>query len=1072
MRPIKLTTVRGILERILLTLSLLAFLLQPVSAQSSRMVKGTVTDAQGEPLAGVTVVVQGSNVFGTTDLNGKYTVNVANPKTASLEFMLLGMQSIVEPVSGRSEIDVRLLQDNLVIDNAVVVGYGETRRKDLTGSVASVDMTELTTRPVATLDDAIMGKASGVMVTKADGAPGGGIRVRIRGGASLQRGVDPLYIIDGIPTEINNDYITSSSDLSYMYTATGSNDIEATGEAYTRSLNSLAGLNPNDIESLTILKDASATAIYGSKAANGVVIITTKRGSRNTKPQISFNYNFGVGIPHPETVLTGDQYIATYKKAIENSLANMEANQEYIGSSYNRKVTTLKKKYEELGNIKSANTDWLSLLLRNSISHNADVSMSGGGQNSRYYASLSYTNMEGTILNTGFRRYSGKVSMDNDLSKKLSASININFGLTENDVTNGSYGQALAAPSILAAYNDDGSYANYMSLDNTSIGSGFATSYLGYQNPLAVASAVNSAKTYVFKGTLGLQYRILEELVFKTAASYDFKNYNQSNYIPSYLMVGSSNGIQSFEGGSGTEAQSITQGVFWENTLTYNKIFNEIHHLDAVLGHAWESRRGSFFSASGTNYPDDDFLNGLSSAVTPASVKGANPSMQNSLLSFFLRVNYSLLDRYLLTFTGRADSSSKFAKAHRTGYFPSGAVAWRISEENWMKGARWIDEIKLRASLGKTGTQNIDDYMYMTLFSPGSYAGASALYPSQLGNEGIRWESTFQKDVGLDFSFFRGRLGGTIAGYWKLTDDALYGISIPPSSGFDSAIANYASISNNGLEFEFYSDIVRTSDFLWHLDFNFSRNISKVLRLSGGESYVNGATILKEGEPLGLLYAYVAEGIIHTQEELDAYKARFDGRRVGYWASDYPTLGIGSPIFSLNERYRDYKDVVGNSTPDFYGGFSTYFKYRNWKLNASFTYSYGNELLLVKDLSDMKFDSIANRSIRVLDAGTGNRPILHAEGRHMLSSLNVYDASYLRMNALSLSYDLPARLVKSINMRYATFFVSAGNLFTLTKYPGADPAITDDPYSIGGGGLDLTTYPMSKTISIGTRLGF
>lgn len=1067
----KSKSIHRVLGRVLMILSLLAVLWQPAAAQSSQKVKGTVTDTQGQPLVGVTVSVQGASAFGTTDLNGNYSVNVPDPKTASLEFMLLGMQTLVEPVSGRPVIDVQMTEDKLIIDDAVVVGYGSTKRKDLTGSVASVDMTDLTTRPITTFDDAIMGKASGVMVTKADGAPGGGIRVRIRGGSSLQRGVDPLYIIDGIPTEINNDYIAASSDLSYMYTATGSNDIEATGEAYTRSLNSLAGLNPNDIESMTILKDASATAIYGSKAANGVVIITTKRGSRNTKPQISFNYNFGYGIPHPEQVLTGDQYIAAYKTAIENSLANLEANKEYV-SSYDRTVATLKKKYEELGTIKNANTDWLSLLLRNSATHNADVSMSGGSQTSRYYASLSYTNQQGTILNTGFRRYAGKLSLDNDLTKKLSANINVHFGLTENDVTNGSYGQALAAPSILAAYNDDGSLANYMSLDNTSIGAGFSSSYLGYQNPLAVASAVNSAKTYTFKGTLGLQYRFMDELVFKTAASFDFKNYNQSNYIPSYLMVGSENGIQEFEGGSGTEAQSNTTGVFWENTLSYNKIFQGIHHLDAVLGHAWETRRASFFSASGTQYPDDEFLNGLSSAVIPASVKGANPSMQNALLSFFLRVNYTLLDRYLFTFTGRADSSSKFAKANRTGYFPSGAVAWRISEEDWMKGARWIDELKIRASIGKTGTQNIDDYMYMTLFAPGSYAGLSAMYPIQLGNEGIKWESTLQKDLGLDFSFFKGRLGGTVAGYWKTTDDALYNISVPPSSGFNEAIANYASIGNKGLELELYTDIVKTEDFLWHFDFNISRNISKVLKLSGGKDFVDGATILKEGEPLGLLYAYVAEGIIHTQAELDAYKERFNGRRVGYWASDYPTLGIGSPIFSLNERYRDYKDVVGCSTPDFYGGFSTSFRYLNWKLNASFTYSYGNELLLVKDLSDMKFDSIANRSVRILEAGTGNRPILHATGRHMLSSLNVYDASYLRMNALSLSYDLPARLVKSVNMRYATFYVSAGNLFTLTKYPGADPAITDNPYSIGGGGLDLTTYPMSRTFSIGTRLGF
>lgn len=1051
----------------------------PAGAQSGTTVTGRITDQNGDPVVGAAVQVQKESSFALSDNNGNYSVKVSNPKTAVLEFSLIGMETLLQPLEGQTKLNVTMSESTQYIDEVVVIGYGSAQRKDLTGSIATVDMAELQTRPVATFDDAMMGKAAGVMVTKADGAPGGGVRVRIRGGSSLQRGVDPLYIIDGIPTEINNDYIATGSDLSYMFSGGTTNDIEATGEAYTRTLNSLAGLNPNDIESMTILKDASATAIYGSKAANGVVIITTKRGITNTKPQINFSYNFGYNVPDPQEVLSGDEYIAAYKKAINTSLAAMAVNKDAIEKygypSYSKQVSKMEKILGELDTMPNANTDWLSLLLHNSATHNADLSIAGGSQTSRYYTSFSYTNQEGTIINTGFQRYAGKVRLDNDLSDKVRTNININYSYTNNDVTNGSYGQALSAPSVLPAYASDGSFANYNSAEDLSFGSGFSTSYLGYQNPLAVASAINNAKTYTFKGSLGLEWDIIDDLTFRTTGSYDFRNYNQTNYIPSYLTVGNESGTQVSEGGSGTNAQSITTGLFWENTLSYNKMFGGVHHVDAVIGHAWENRSASFFSASGTGYPDDEYLNGLSSARVAASVKGANPSRQNSLLSFYARVNYTFKDKYLFTFTGRSDTSSKFSKAHRTGYFPSGAVAWRISEENFLKNVKWIDEIKLRASIGKTGTQDIDDYMYLTLFSPGAYADASALYPSQIGNDEIRWETTVQKDLGIDFSFFKGRFGGSFGGYWKDTDGALYGVTAAPSSGFGTYMANLASLSNNGLELELYADIIKTRDFNWHVNFNISRNVSLVKKITGDtDTYIIGNDVLKEGMPLGLLYAYKAEGIIHNEAELEEYKARFaEIRGDGYWAGDYPCLGIGSPIFSLNERARDYRDVVGDINPDFYGGFNTQFSYRNWSLNASFTYSYGNQLLYVRDLQDMKFDSIANRGVLALNP-TPDRPTVQGNSynRQMLSSLNVYDASYLRLNSMSLGYSLPQNVLRQLKMRAATIYLSTGNLFTITKYPGADPAISNDPYSISGGGVDVSSYPYSRSYSAGVRIGF
>lgn len=1050
-------------------------------AQSGTRVSGIVTDKNGEPIMGAAVQVQNEKGYAITDEDGKFSLEVSDPNNALLDVFFMGMQQQTVALKGRTGIDVSMVESNQYLEDVVVIGYGSALRKDLTGSVSTVDVDELKTRPVTTFDDALLGKAAGVQVTKNDGAPGGGFRIRVRGGSSLQRGVDPLYVIDGIPTEVHNQYINGGADLFYMFS--GDISASATSEAYARTLNSLAGLSPNDIESITILKDASATAIYGSKAANGVVVITTKRGAANSKPKIDFNYSIGFNVASPQKVLSGDEWIQAFTQACDADIARLEKNKYALSeSTFNKQTQKLVDLKAELANVKSANTDWLDLLLRNSATHNADFSVSGGNDISRYYTSLSYTKQEGTVINTGFERFAGKIRLDNNISKKVRTNVNINFNYTNNNVTNGSYGQALAAPSILPAYNEDGTLADYSNASQYSFGKYFARAYEGYLNPLAVAQAVNNAKTYGFKGSMGLEWDILDDLVFRTTASYDYSNYNQSNYIPSYLQLGNaSNGSRENHKGSGTEAASVTSGFFWENTLSYNRIFNGIHHVDAVIGHAWESRRATYLSASGTGYPDDKTLTGLSSAMTATRVSGANPSISNALLSFYGRINYTLMDKYLFTFTGRSDTSSKFSKAHRTGFFPSGAIAWRISEENFLKDVKWIDEIKLRASIGRTGTQDISDYMYMTLFATDSYADASALYASQLGNDDIRWESTKQKDLGLDFSFLNGRLGGTVAGYWKNTDGALFNVVAAPSSGFPGYISNFAELSNKGVEFELYADPIRKKNFSWHIGFNISRNISCVEKIAGEiDTYEAGTDVLVEGMPLGVLYAYKADGIIANEAELEAYKQQFyDIRGIeNYWSSDYPCLDVGDPKFALNERARDYRDVIGDINPDFYGGFNTQFNYRNWFLNASFTYAYGNQLLYVRDKDDMSFGyssngQMANRSPQALNPDNG-RANIHANPSHrlMLSSLNMYDASYLRMNSLSIGYNVPVKLLKKAHMTSGTIYLSGSNLFTLTKYPGADPAICNDPYSISGGGLDVSSYPYSRTYSLGVRFGF
>ena len=1038
----------------------------PVRNISSKGLTGRIVDSEGEPLIGAIVKVVGTDKMAATDKDGNFNIADASPNDVVV-VSYLGKKTIRRK-AGSNHVNIVVEDDNHSINDVVVVGYGNTKKKDLTGSVTTVDAKELVNAPSVTIDDALAGKVAGMQVTKADGTPGGAVRIRVRGGSSIQGGVDPLYIIDGIPTEISNNYISSTDVVNPLEAANYGEDFgNSISGSFARGLNSLVGLNMNDIESITVLKDASATAIYGSKAANGVVIITTKRGKRDQKPQVNVSYSLGISTPKKEKVLNAEQYLSALRQSLTQSNENMKANGTWSGTGNNKVLASLDA-FDG-----SVDTDWLDLILRTAVSHNVDASLSGGSQKSRYYASISYNKQNGTIIGTDFNRYTGKMSLDTQVSKRFRAGANLSFSYSKSNITSGVYPQALAAPPVLPAYNADGSYADYSQMSD------LASSYMGFQNPVAVASITNEAKTYGFKGSAYGEYDILQDLRFKSTLSLSYTNYNQRNYVPSYVKVNSYYGAEDSEGGMGTNAQSITTNLFWENTLSYTHDFGDIHHVDAVLGTSWETDQTSYFSASGKGYPDDTYLNGLSSAMYATNVQGANPSAKTALLSFYARVNYSLWDKYLLTFTGRSDTSSKFSKAHRTGYFPSGAIAWRLSKESFLKNAKWIDDLKLRASWGKTGTQHIDDWMFLTLYAPNQYAGSNAIYPSQLGNDDIRWESTVENDFALDFAFLNSRLTGTINYYHKTTDGALLNITPAPSTGYSTVISNVAKVRNTGIEFELFAEPIRLKDWGWTLSLNMSHNASKVLNIYGDmfssstdrKALNLGTSVIKEGESLGLLCGRKAVGIIKTQEQLDDYKNRF--RMWKYLDKD---LGIGSVEYALDETGMYYEDVIGNCTPDVYGGFTSNLRYKNWSLLAAFTYSIGNDLIYQKDVTDMGFNSLANRSTRILDATTPDhitdRPASLYKNIYFLTNLNVYDASYLKLQTLSLQYNLPQALLKKLSMSSASIYVTASNVFTITSYPGPDPAVSDDPYSISGGGRDVSSYPTVKSFMFGVRLGF
>ena len=797
------------------------------------------------------------------------------------------------------------------------------------------------------------------------------------------------------------------------------------------------------------------------------MIITTKKGRKDTKPQLNLNYYIGFTNPIKEKVLNAEQYKSALKDAAQRFLtAREDAGKPMTGSQ----VEQAQRIINDPAFFGNADTDWLDLVLRTGTSQNVDVSVAGGGANSRYYTSLSYTGQDGTLIGTDFMRISGKISLDTDVSNYFRLYTNLNFGYTKNNITNGIYGQALTAPPTFSPYNEDGTYAALGDLNND---------YRGYQNPLAVAAGTNRAKTYSFMGSVAGEVTFLKDFKFKSTVSINYNNYNQLNYVPSFVEVGGFYGREDSQGGMGTQAQSTVIDVFFENTLTYDKEFNENHRLNVLAGTSWEDHRKDYFSASGRGYPDDDYLNNLSSASIAANVKGSNPESRTSLLSFYVRANYVWKDRYLFTFTGRADASSKFAPDNQYGFFPSGAIAWRISEENFLNMVEWIDEIKVRASMGKTGTQSIGDHMWRTLYSPVSYGDKNALIPTQLGNDKIKWESTVQKDLGLDFSFMRGRLGGTFRYYHKVTDGTLLNMTPAPSSSYSTVVFNIAKIRNQGLEFDIHGDFIRKKDFRWTGNLNISRNVSKVLDINGGpfsdpndrDAMNLGTSVVKEGEPLGLLYGRVATGIIKTQAQLEAAREEFS-----LWTIFDPYLNLGDIAYEYEDGFWK-EDVIGHATPDFFGGYTNTINWNRFTLTALFTFSYGNDLIYQKDVSDSGMSSLANRGTRVLnhyseDNTSSNRPRSMWATTYMLSSLNVYDASYLKLKTLSLSYNLPESICRKVRIKSASVYGTATNVFTITSYPGPDPEVSDDPTSVIGGGRDVSTYPTVKSYTFGIRINF
>jgi TonB-linked SusC/RagA family outer membrane protein len=1060
-------------------------------------VSGVVSDNTG-PLPGVTVRIKGTNRVTTTDDKGEFSFSSVKQNDI-IVFSYIGYKPQEIIVKNETIFNIKLEQANADLQQLVVIGYGTSKKKDLTGSVSTVTAKDIEDVPFTTVDNALAGKAAGVQVTKTDGSPGGAVRIRIRGSSSLLGGNDPLYVIDGVPVQVQSNFIAPGytvGDPVANAVAGGNSSGNNAGlsTAFVNGLNSLGGLNVDDIESITILKDASSTAIYGSKAANGVVIITTKRGKKDMPPQITASYYSTVTSPETPHLLNSSQYRILLTEAAQNDY-NMRTSPQGIAVVGPGNIPT-----DDIGILNNpstyfgtANTNWIKQVTRTTISNNAELSVQGGGNLSKYFSSISYNSTPGVVNATDFQRVSGKINLENEIGPKFRFITNMILGYTNQNIGDGAYSQALRARPDWAPYDANGNFINFDQQNDLYS--------RGFLNPVALLTATNNAKIFNLLGSVSGIYDITKALQFKSTASLNMQTYNQRNYMPSYLELGGFYGNVANNGGIGSNSNSRLTNWFIENTLTYNKRLDKNNTIDILAGQSYETRKTSFFSATGIGYPNDNVLTSLSSAVTPLLVRGDDPSApQSYLLSFYLRANYSLLDKYLFTFTGRTDGSSKFGPDNKFGYFPSAAVAWRISQENFLKNVKWIDDIKFRGSYGLTGTQNIGDQMYRTLYSPLSFGGSSALVPTQLGNQGIKWESTREADAGIDISLFNNRLTATVDYYNKQTSGDLLSLPIAASSSYSSLLTNAVGIKNTGVEVTIGGDIIRARNFKWSASVNVTWNTSLVTRLNsnadlsqigsltGLESfgskvtYGTGNTVLIQGKPLGLITGEIFTGIIKTQAQLDAYNKQLGPQNLAY---NIP-LSIGDPMFKLDPSTasQGYENpytnaIIGNGAPKYYGGITQGFTYKKFDLQLYFTYSEGGQLLWADHVTSMGFIGTGNANVVMLNRYTPSntntdqpRLILNSGG-YTASNLDVFNSSYLKLRTLTLNYRFDKALwMQKVGMKTASLFISATNVFTITKYPGNDPETSDDAYSVAGGYFDVSNYPSVKTFSLGLKAGF
>lgn len=990
-------------------------LILPIDRNSKRKtITGVIKDETGDAVIGASVVIKGTT-FGTiADMDGRFMLSYPEKTGGELMISFVGMQTVKEKIGDRRVFNVKMVSDITNLDEVVVVGYGTSSVKDLTGSVASVGLKQLSQLNTPNVTSMLQNLAAGVQVSQSTGVPGETVRVRVRGATSLTGSNEPLYVIDGVPVD---------------------------------SPSALDGISPNDIQSMDVLKDASAAAIYGSRAANGVVIVTTKRGVEGSKPTVNFNYNVTTDRQIKNfRILYGDEWRETVRRFANETLAYDPSNQYAL--------EILKQGSTTLG---AANTDWFKEVEQTAIRHNADLSVSGGSKVAKYLISLSVFDQQGMVKGGDLSRYNARVSTEMNVLPILRFGINANMSYTDQSNAGTSLFNAQGYRPDKPIFDENGNY-------DMSTGSA---------NPVANTNIKNHNNIYRMMGTVFGEIDIIKGLKFRSSLSGNLQFNESVRFNPSFLS--------SRNEATGSENHYRFSKTVFDNTFNYNHEFNKNHIIDAVVGVSFERGVSRTTSMSGNTYPDDEIYTNLGSSAKISS--WGNSYNATGLFSSFARINYKLMERYLITFTGRYDGSSMFGSNNRYGFFPSGAIAWRISKENFMKELTFIDDLKLRASLGTTGTQNLSSFSNRDLYEADSYNNLSAIIHKQVGNRDIRWEKSTQYDLGLDFAFFNYRLTGSVSGYIKDTKDLIWGYSFPPSAtgGSMNMNRNIGAVTNRGVELNLVGRVLTTKDWNLDLTLNVTHNKNKVTKLvsegkaqSAMDVVVQGSyveQVLAVGYPMGSFHGYEYAGIIQDQariDELNAYAVSkgqryYDGNTLKPGNLEIKDLN-GDGIINYNDRV-----IIATPDPDVYGGLTANLSYKQFTLFANFGYQIGGKKNYNKTLQNLPGQLTGLVDYGLNDRWSDNNknakyPAMYiGEGVPRLTDHSLFDTSLFRLQEVRLTYDLPLNKVIK-----GQVFISATNLFTITSYPGIDPATVFSGSNFGGN-YETSTYPGFRSFSAGLK---
>ncbi len=1004
------------MKRFLLTIFTVALAMSVSWAQKT--VSGSVVDDTGQTLIGATVLVKGTTTGTVTDIDGRYSLTVPEGSDV-LVFSYTGYTTREYTIGEASTVDVTLMFDAIGLEDVVVVGYSPTRRKDVTGAVASVDATALADVPLPSATVALQGRAAGVQVTKNSGTPGGGIDVRVRGSTSINASNQPLYVVDGIPIIDDNVDFTQ----------------QGVGNA---QLSVLADLNPDEIESFEVLKDAATAAIYGSRAANGVVLITTKKGKAG-RTQINFNASRGSQKPIKTIpVVDGPTYI------------------EYITLLFGANIVGTE-----------ANSDWQDLVFRTSTIEDYNVNFTGGNENTKFFTSMGYNNDEGIMVGSRFQRYSGRLNLDQIVSDKLSIGMNMGYTFSITDqIQNdnnifGVLSTSILLPPVVPVRNDDGSYGSAFGLENPVAGT------IEYRNKVSRTK---------FLGKAFAKFNITEELSIQTSFGTDILDVREDIFEPSVL--------QSSATGYAALGQFKNTRYLNENVISYTNSFSD-HNIQAIAGVSFQEDKINSSFADASDFPTDDF-EGLSSGAQPLTTDGGFTG--DNLRSYFGSVNYNFGSKYFLTATFRADGSSRFVN-NQWGYFPGVSASWRLSNEKFLENGPF-DDLKIRVGWGQTGNNGIGNFSARQLYGGGAnYLDAPGTAPSQLGNPDLKWETTTAISAGIDFAFANSRVAGSVDYYVKNTDDLLLNRPIPTTSGFTSVLQNVGEVQNQGVEFTINTINVSKDDFSWSTNIVLGYNKNEVKKLVDGIPFDAGfGSRVAEGQPLGSFFGRVTDGIFQNQAEIDAHATQpnaapgdFRFRDISGGVGPDGILGTADdlpPDGIINDNDRTF---TGKAIPDWTGGITNTLSFKGFDLSAFFQFAtgfqiYNNNLAFAEGLNSVFAPTIRAWENRWQNEGDDtNIPRAvrgDPNGNRLDSDRYAEDGDYIRLKTISIGYNLPKSLLDKANISRLRVYAAGYNLWTATGYSWFDPEVSTFDISNTAPGTDFLTFPQPKSIVFGINLGF